>query len=327
MPSPESILERLLLVGGPPRSGTKLAAWILNAHPRIVTAVDDHVNECWALYHYPSRQGLVQELRAGPVSRAEMIGRLQGHLFDAGHLVGAAPSAKTSRMPLSKCPGSLAAMTPGPGGKIVRHSFPLECFGTDGYLCLKSPEISFVLPELAGILDSARFILVYRPIIEIAESMHRMGNLVRRFPVFHRRWDVEKSSDGRRIPPPGVPQEWSALWQAVTGFQRCVIYAASYVRAMNEGMDLLPGGRFFLYDHARMRAHGDELFRALASFLDVEASGFAPAGKEIRGDAPAIPAQLRAEYEEMTAVLPLEELMQRLDARAAGDKENPGKMP
>jgi len=330
MLSPENILDRLLLVGGPPRSGTTFAARALNSHPRIVTAIDDHVCECWALYHYPTRQGLVQDLRSGSLTKAEATRRLRLHLFDGDRFSGAAPSVESREFPLSMAIQPLAASTPGPKSKIARHAFPLDRFGPDWFCCLKSPEISFVLPQLAGILDTARFILVYRPVIEIAESMFRKGMTVRASPVFHRRWKGERTDDGRLIPPPGVPQEWAALWQAVTDFQRCVVYAASYVKAMSEGMGLLPGNRFFLYDHDRMRAHGDGVFRALASFLGVAASGFEAAGKEIKREAPVIPAELRAEYEEMAAALALEKLLRKLadqGDRAAGSGGTRGEMP
>jgi len=316
----EMVLERMIFVGGPPRSGTTFAARALNSHPRIVTAIDDHVHECWALYHYPTRTGLVQDLRNGRLSRNEVTARLKAHLFAGNLFAGVAPSAKTMGMPPSDGPRPLAAVTP---GKVLadRRGFPLERFAADWYCCLKSPEISFVLPQMAEVLDSARFILVFRPIIEIAESMFRKGLTVRALPVFQRRWEEEKTADGRLIPPPGVPPEWFDLWQKVTGFQRCVIYAASYVKAMGEGMAALPANRCFVYDHARLRRHGDEVFGALASFLGVEASGFAAAGGEFKRDVPAIPAGLRAEYEELEKALDLDGLLRKLEVqgeRAAG---------
>jgi hypothetical protein len=313
MALPDEILDRLVLVGGPPRSGTSFAARALNSHPRIVTAIDDHVFECWALYHYPTRTGLVRDLRSGPLSREDALGRLEEHLFSGGRFAGVAPSAKTVGLPLSPAP---AMPRPAPAGRAIaeRRVFPCALFAADWFCCLKSPEISYVLPRLAQILPTARLVLVHRPLLEIAESMFRKGQTVRAQPVFQRRWEAERATDGRRRPPPGVPPEWSALWNDVSDFQRCVLNAASYVKALGEGLASLPRGRFFLYDHGRLRRQGGAVLCELAAFLGVPAAGFAAAEPGIRRAEPEITDGLREQYREMDALLGLDAMQHGLAA-------------
>ncbi len=317
MMPPEKILDRLLLVGGPPRSGTTFIARALNAHPRIVTAVDDHVHECWALYHYPTRRGLVHDLRHGCLERTEAVVRLRDHLFAGGHFAGVAPSAQTEGSPLAGPPEPPALAAPG-SRTAVRHALALERFAADWYLCLKSPEISFVLPRLTELLPQARFVLVFRPVSEIAESMFRKGLTVRKIPVFQRRWEGERLDDGRLIPPPGVPEKWQTLWGEVTAFQRCVIYAASYLQAVIGGCAALSSERYFIYDHARLRARSEPILRGLASFLGVDDSGFRAAAAGIRSEVPALTGELSEEYERMRNKLELEALV--LEASALAER-------
>lgn len=302
--TPEKILDRLLLVGGPPRSGTTLAARMLNLHPYIYAAVDDHVHECWALYHYPSRRGLVDDLRRGPLSPAQARERLDRHLFRSGRIAGVASSPKTAGLPGAE---------PATRGNrpLPRHDLPLGSLPQGSCLCLKSPEICFVLPQLAGLLPSARFVLVFRPLAEIAESMFRKSRTVRRQAVFNRRWEGEQDGEGRLLPPPGVPGEWTGLWRQGTGFQRCALNAAAYARAMAAGCAALPAERIFVYDHARLRARPEPVLSALARFLGLEESGFAGAAAMIRGQAPPLPGELAAEFEPLRSEL-------GLDALAAG---------
>ncbi len=313
---PEKILDRLVLVGGPPRSGTTFAAKALNAHPRIVTAMDDPVHECWALYHYPTRRGLVDDLRQGSLMRAEVVARLKDHLFAGDRFAGVAPSAKTESSPISAAPPPPAGIMPGER-KVIRHALPLARFAADWRLCLKSPEISFVLPRLADLLPSARFVLVFRPLAEIAESMFRKSRTVRRQPVFNRRWEGETDGEGRLLPPPGVPAEWTGLWRQGTGFQRCVLNAAAYARAMASGCAALPAERFFVYDHARLRTRPEPLLCALAAFLGLDAAGFAGVAAALRPEVPALTRELEAQFEPLREELGLEALADGLAGLAA----------
>ena len=47
----EIILGKMILISGPPRSGTTFAIQSLNYHPDFIAAIDDHVYECWGLYN------------------------------------------------------------------------------------------------------------------------------------------------------------------------------------------------------------------------------------------------------------------------------------
>jgi len=317
MTAPEGILDRLLLGGGPPRSGTTLAVRVLNLHPRIYAAVDDPVHECWALYHYPSRQGLVADLRLGPLEPAQVLDRLRRHLVRDGRLLGVAPSPKTQG--LAEAPRTTSVdMT------LRLHDLPLAGRPAGSYLCLKSPEISFVLPQLACLLPSARFVLVFRPLGEIAESMFRKSLTVRRQAVFNRRWEGERDGQGRLQPPPGVPAAWSDLWRQGTGFQRCLLNAAAYAKALAAGCALLPQERFFAYDHARLRAGMEPIVSALASFLGVDATGFAGAAGMIRAEAPPLPDELEGQFAPLRKELELDALQDELAGLAARSLQRHG---
>jgi hypothetical protein len=131
------ILDRTIFVGGPPRSGTTFAAKSLNLHPGIVTAIDDHVYECWGLYYYRDRVGLVQKLRTGTLSTEEVKNTLKNHLFENDRLIGAAPSTKTMNYPqVSKIeslfPGSVRSEL---DKDLGSHSIPLEDFPNEWRLC------------------------------------------------------------------------------------------------------------------------------------------------------------------------------------------------
>jgi hypothetical protein len=310
----DHIFNRLIFVGGAPRSGTTFAARSLNHHPGIVTAIDDHVYECWALYYYRTRLGLVQQMRtqSRQMSQKEVKEVLQKHLFVDERFRNIAPSAKTDDYrvcsPLDR-PDSV--VTPG-DFKWIPHSLPINRFKKDWYLCLKSPEISHVLPQLAMYFSRAKFVLVYRPVIEIAESMFRKGLTEKRFPVFHRRWEQETDEKGKWIPPPGVPEEWHELWQTGSDFQRCIIYAASYLKAEAEGIAKIPPARFFLYNHSQLRDQPVQLFAKLADFLEVDASGFNPALMELYPAEPLIEGNLKREYKKIESLLNLTDLVTRL---------------
>ena len=292
------ILDRTIFVGGPPRSGTTCAIKILNLHPRIMAAIDDHVFECWGLYSYRGRSGLVQDLRAGNLNPEEAKSKLRKHLFRELRLMGAAPSPKTIGIP------EIPLSVPSPSGSprsmldsdLIRHAFPLDSFSSQWFLCLKSPEISFVLPSLSTLFREAKFVLVYRPLIEIAESMFRLGNMVERFPVYHRRWRDEKGEGGGPVLPPGVPEEWTALWRDGTDFQRCAIYAAAYMKAIFEGARDLPPTRCFVYNHLELKSRPAEVFRRMAGFLGVETEGFGAAFGTIESFSRSVPSGLRKEF-------------------------------
>lgn len=300
------LFDRLILVGGPPRSGTAFAARCLNLHPRIMTAIDDHVYECWGLYHYPTRTGIVHRLRTGPADRLreEVRSRLGEALAEGETLKGVAPSPKAAGCAPAPfrpfCPDSVAVPL---NLGLERYAFPLSRFEDGWLLCLKSPEISFVLPALAACFPAAKFVLVHRPLREIAESMFRLGRIVKAAPVFHARWKGETDKDGRAVPPPGVPPEWDTSWRRASDFQRCVLYAASYLLRIAEDVPRLPRSRRLVYDHARLRRHPGDTLRRLAGFLNVEASGFESARAGLRPDPPPLDSGLDAEYSEIEGSL------------------------
>ena len=310
------ILDHIIFVGGPPRSGTTFIAKSLNLHPAFVAAIDDHVYECWGLYYNRERTGLVQELRSRLLCPEDAQKILKNHLFADDQMVGAAPSDKTKDFPrvaknMTLFPSAVRSIL---DNDLVRHSIPLSQFSANWRLCLKSPEISFVLPQLASHFPVAKFVLIYRPIIEIAESMFRLGNMVKRFPVYHRRWVGEKSEDGKFIPPPGVPPEWNKLWYRVSDFQRCVIYAASYLRGLLEGVNELACDRYFVYNHADLRKAPRQIFQSLARFLYVEVSGFQMSEANIKADKPLIELQLEKEYSAIEAELALKKITHKIES-------------
>jgi hypothetical protein len=309
------ILDRTIFVGGPPRSGTTFAAKSLNHHPGIVAAIDDHVYECWGLYYYRDRVGLVQDLRTRQLTPEQVKETLKNHLIVDNRLMGAAPSIKTAGCPQvakieSPFPGSVRSVL---DKDLGRHAIPLDQFSSDWRLCLKSPEISFVLPQLAGHFPGSRFVLVYRPVSEIAESMYRIGNMVKQFPVFHKRWLEEKDKSGELLPPPGVPAEWNKLWQKASDFQRCVIYASAYIRGMLEGVSQLSPDRYLIYNHAHLRNSPDEIYQQLAAFLNVDASGFQPAVTQLNTGIPSIHRKLAKEYSKIEAKLGLKPMMKQIE--------------
>jgi hypothetical protein len=188
----------------------------------------------------------------------------------------------------------------------------LEHFKKNWYLCLKSPEISHVLPQLADCFPETKFVLVYRPIIETAESMYRIGNLVKIFPVFHSRWKQEIKETGELIPPPGIPEEWFELWNSVSDFQRCILNTASYIRSLIEGLKKLSWKRFFLYNHNDLSPNPEKIFSDLAAFLGVAAEGFSPALKNIRVNNTDTPETLKKEFRQLEKKLNIIKLYEKL---------------
>jgi len=312
----EELLERMILISGPPRSGTTFAIKSLSHHPAFVAAIDDHVYECWGLYHYRKRSGLIQQMRTRSLSRGEAKRILSDHLFSEGCLKSAARSDKTKDFPGS---GPDLSLSDGfersaLDADMVFYKIPLETINPDRRLCLKSPEISFVMPELAQYFPEAKFIMVYRPVIEIAESMYRMGNLVKRFPIYHRWWVKEKKESGEFLPPPGIPGDWNTLWQNATDFQRCVIYATSYIRAILQGVVKIGSDRYFLYNHKDIQKNPDKIFDQMAEFLAVNSSGFQEAKKLLKTDDNRISTELTSQYAEIDQYLSVRGYMHQMDA-------------
>jgi hypothetical protein len=325
------ILDRLILAGGPPRSGTTLLAKLLNSHSEIVTAIDNDVYECFGLYYYRSRVGLVQQLRISELSPDETQRYLLQHIVRDDSVWGIAPSEKVASYPLVpppirpdsirmnrdqagprrsfvkktkqilRCFVPKLFLTQQPSVThqgLTRHRIPLELFRKNLYLCLKSPETVFVLPQLATALPKAKFVLVHRPVIEIAESMYRKG-FDWQLPSYHRRWAKELDENGNYVAPPGVPEQWHTLWQTVSDFQRCIIYATSYLRSEVFEVPKIPSDRVFLYDHTELRATPAAVLESLAKYLDVDFDGFEKVIRTIQKDVPVIARDLKAEYDEI----------------------------
>jgi len=310
------LMEQIIWVGGLPRGGTTFAAKSLSLHPRFVIAIDDHVYECWGLYYYRNRSGLIREIRTRSLTPEEAKQMLACHLFAENCLIGAAPSDKTKGFsPVAQSqapfPGSVRSKL---DDGLERYSIPLAQFSGQWRLCLKSPEISFALPQLACLFPKTSFVLVYRPILEVAGSMHRLGHTVKQFPVYHKRWLEEKNEAGILIPPPGIPGEWNTLWQTASDFQRCVIYAASYMRGLLQGAGAIDPGRYFVYNHHDLQKFPRRVFGQMAQFLAVEVSGFQTAEKLLKTDLPSIPPPLLAQYAEVETTLALKQITHQMDS-------------
>ncbi len=312
----KEILNHIVFVGGPPRSGTTFAARSLNLHPGFISAIDDHVYECWGLYQYRKRCGLVQDIRERSLLQEEARKILAKYLFANACLIGAAPSDKTKGFSLVDARHSLfpSLIRSVLDSESLRFSVPLSQFSDKWRLCLKSPEISFVLPQLARYFPNAKFILVYRPIVEIAESMYRLGNMVKRFSVYHKRWMEEKNETGELITPPGVPDEWNNLWQSASDFQRCVVYTASYMRGLLQGIGDPDSDRYFVYNHRNLQKFPRHVFGQMARFLAVDVSGFQAAETQLKTESPLIPPQLEEEYAQIEAKLALKKITHQMDS-------------
>jgi len=288
----------------------------LNEHPNLVTAIDDHVYECWALYYYPGRTGLVHELRTGEMTSNAVIQKLSRHLFERDILVGAAESAKTGGLNLTpphyRTDGSRTVQDE----KLKRFDLPLALFPPKGRICLKSPELVFVLPQLSKLLPETKFILVYRPILEIAESMFRKGNIKKKAPRFHKRWEREKDNAGLLIPPPSLPLDWQEHWQEATGFQRCLLNAAGYLKAMESSLDIIPGQQVFIYNHARLRENPARTFKHLTRFLGIKHGGFSKVLPLIRQKKLHLEDQLVREYQDIQEKTKMTSIIENLENTA-----------
>ncbi len=316
-----NLLDRLILLGGPPRSGSTYLAESANSHPQIMTVIDDHRFECWTLYYYKTRLGLVTDIREGHEEADNIRTKLQARMFDEKKqsLMGVAHSDKTASFPTSALPIRPDGEAPNRmDEKLLRHDVPLDLLQDNIQLCMKSPEISFILPQLARALPSARFIIVYRPIIEIAESMFRKGHTVK-LPIYHKRWDLERDAAGKLIPPPGVPTYWHDRWsdESTPVFLRCLIYAASYMLALEEGIQAILAEdtqRILVYDHSHLRARAGQVFQSIAGFLSVDAAGFAQAQQDLRERPPQISDELLEQYKKFEAELDLAGISARIEA-------------
>ncbi len=303
-----TILDHLILAGGPPRSGTTLLARLLSAHPRLALASDNQACESWGLYRYADYSGLVDELRHGRLHEDAAGPWLLGRIARAGWVNNITPS------PFHGAQASAVADAPING--VARLRLPVEDFGTGLRLCLKSPEISFVLPRLAACFPRAQFVLVHRRVIETAESMYRKGN---EWPnAYHRRWNRERDASGGRIVPADTPADLAAHWNAVSDFQRCVLRATAYLRAMAEGAAALPSDRVFVYRHARLREDPARVLAEMAAFLGVDAGGFGPAENLVRDERAEPSAAQQREFEALVPVLDLERSL--ATARALEDR-------
>jgi hypothetical protein len=281
----EDIFKNMIFAGGPPRSGTTLLARLLNAHPRIMVVADNSRLEYWGVYYYRSREGLVAQLRDHTLTPERARHYLAEKMVRKGYVWGAATSSsRYPRVPPPPRPDQhlspwtrlkkllkfrLAMMQGRPFGQLQRRRVPLTEFVSNYRLCLKSPEIVFVLPQLAQAFPQTRFVLVFRSVLAVAESMYRKGQEWK-LDSYHRRWAKEKDKAGSLIPPPGVPPKWYELWQTVTDFQRCVIYAASYLRALLGSAPLLPKDKLFLYAHQALRRRPEAVLQSMATFLQID---------------------------------------------------------
>ncbi len=323
----DNLLNRLIFAGGPPRSGTTLLAKILNRHANVVTSIDNGNWETRALYYYREESGLVRQLRENNPSPENVRQYLADQFIEGDDVVGIAFSPKVSACPqmppLDRSPESASlpskdkdnpiknpikrfrkgvkrffkkqnlAPRPATHSVLDRRRVSLSRFQRDLSLCLKSPEISFVLPQLTRILPNSRFILVYRPVVQIAESMYRKG-FEWRFS-YHKRWRAELDTHGNSIPPPGVFKDWHHLWETASDFQRCVIYAASYIRAMAKDIDFISPRKRFIYDHRKLQKNPRGVLSSLAEFLNIDENKFGD-HTSIRREGPAIDHKLMHQY-------------------------------
>lgn len=314
-------IDRILFVTGPPRSGTTIAARALNTHPVIFNHIDDHVHECWDLYYYRTRRGLVQDIRDGRIEADTARKRLMEHIIHDRHLVGVAPSSKTESFPDAPPPQRPGQEMIEADRKLRRQNIPLHDCPDDWRLCLKSPEISFVLPEMAALFPKASFVLVTRPVLEIAESMYRKGRTVKKVAVYQRRWHQEKHPDGTLQAPPGVPANWEVLWNGASDFKRCAIYAASYMKSLLDGLKTLNPGRYFVYNHTEFRSQPQTILREIAEFLQLPTTGFNTINALIDAQAPHIPEALSEEMSELEETLGIKQLEASLDEYCAGRRQ------
>lgn len=314
-PELNNTLNRLVFLGGPPRSGTTLAMRILEGHPDILGISDDHVHESWPLYYYGDHSGLVADLRRG-IDSESARSRLLSELIPNGFLEGIADSPYTEMLPLS-------SLRQRPDGRIlpadkerVRRACPPGSIPRNTRICLKSPEITHVLPQLAEAFPGALFVLVFRPIPETAESMFRMGNRVSKVAVFHKRWRRDEAAGEENAIPPAIPPEWRKIWSESEDFPRCVMNAASYIRAIAEYSRHIPEERLFVYNHADLRSHPERILAPMADFLKIDSEPLIAASGLVRRTFPEIPADLVRESGKWLRRLGMDQNLHRIEQLA-----------
>lgn len=237
--------------------------------------IDNHVHECRCVYNYAERTGFVARLRAhGAVDGVAALARLRQELAPEG-ILRVAPSRKTiERM---SHVGALAGVQRSLQDEtLARHELPIHEWKPEWRLCLKSPEFTFVLPALASLLPHACIVLPVRSISRIAGSMHRMGEIVRRFPVYHARWRNETE------PPPGIPAPWKGDWISAGDMDRCILYALAYLVALAEGLGDLGHSQILVYDHDAMVRHPPAVLGSISSFLGIEPESLLDEGQALK---------------------------------------------
>jgi len=310
------VLSHLVFIGGPPRSGTTLAMRILEGHPDILGISDDHVHESWPLYYYGDHSGLVADLRRG-LDGESAQSKLSAALIRNNYLEGIADGPHTETLPLSNLRQRPDGRMLPADGKRVRRACPLDRIPRNTRICLKSPEITHVLPQLAQTFPGAVFILVFRPIIEIAESMLRMGNRISKVAVFHKRWRRDEVAGDKNAIPPAIPPEWRRIWSQADDFPRCVMNAASYIRAIAEYSRHIPKERLFVYNHVDMRRRPEKILESMAEFLKIDAEPLLAASGLVRKSSPEISADLVKQNEKWLCRLGMERDLRNTEQLAA----------
>lgn len=283
--------ESLVLITGPPRSGTTFLTRSLGEQPTLRALIDDAVYERWSLYYYPTRTGLAAELRRGTVVAADARDCLMDDILSGYTLRGVAASPYTTGYPRSAPPRRPDGTTEPRDARLDRRDIPLAEIPWGTRFILKSPELSFVMPALTDALPGVRWVAVTRPLTEIAESMFRKGNSVQR-PVFHRRWAEERDAEGRPAPFPGIPDAWADRWRSGTPADWCALAAAAYARALADTLPTLPAGTWHLHDHARLRREPSATLGALAAFLGIEEPPLAWVALSIKAGVPQPPPEI-----------------------------------
>lgn len=323
--NPSTIFDNLILVGGPPRSGTTLLAKILNHHTHIATAIDNTVYESWGLYYYRYRTGLCNNLRHEQLTAKQIQKVLMDHISKDSYIIGVASSESVLKHPYTKRqkqlrhnPLFLLKMLTSPKAILKqlhnksleneldrRRNVPYKSFQNDLRLSLKSPEIVFFLDVFEQVFPKAQFVLVFRPIIEVAESMYRKG-FEWKLASYHRRWNNERDKDGNLVPPPEIPVMWHNLWGKASDFQRCVIYAVSFLRSLVLNLEKINNSRYFLYYHPDIVSSPKQVLSAMANFLGEDFHGFESSLNSIISQKQDIKKDLIIQYDEISDNLRIE---------------------
>ncbi|MFH1176602.1 MAG: sulfotransferase [Acidobacteriota bacterium] len=304
-------LEGLVVVSGAPRSGTTLAIRCVAALPDFLAVIDDQVWECHTIYDYQSRRGIAAGLRDNQPTGGAPPDLLRCRLERAGAWVGIAETANTQDYPNRIVEGPL-----NPQFDTRRCSIPGADLSGDERLVFKSPEVSFVIPKWQAHFPTGRLVLLVRPVLEVAASMWRMANRVKKVAVYQQRWQRETRADGSGIAPPGIPADWTPRWNTVSSFGRGVIYAAAYERALLAGLVAIPATHRLILQYRDLASDTFWCQRVLASFLET-----APAPPEhwpaIANAQSACPAEYLAESRSIIGDLGADETEARLVALEA----------